>query len=76
MLVGGACFLAAGMFYALSVSDAIHLRNAKARRFFAAGGAESHPNLNPMRKRRSRMNAFIFVALSCFLIGLRLVTNP
>jgi hypothetical protein len=76
MLVGGACFLAAGLFYAQNVSDAIHLRNSKARRIFAVGGAETHANLNPMRKRQSRMVTLSAVALICFLIGLSLVTNP
>jgi hypothetical protein len=76
MLVGGACFLGAGLFYAQNVSDAIHLRNSKARRVLAAGGAETHANLNPMRKRQSRMIALSVVALICFLIGLGLATNP
>ena len=76
ILVGGACFLAAGMFYAQNVSDAIHLRNTKARRLFAVGGAETHAKLNPIRKRQSRMITLSAVALICFLIGLGLVTNP
>lgn len=47
ILVGGACFLAAGMFYAQNVSDAIHLRNTKARRLFAVEARKPTPNLIP-----------------------------
>ena len=76
MPIGGGCFLAAGMFYAWNFSDAIHLRNTKARRIFAAGGAEAHANLNPLRRRQSRMITLSVVALVYFVIDLGLVSNP
>jgi hypothetical protein len=76
ILVGGGCFLAAGMSHVRNVSDAIRLRNTKARRVFAAGGSEAHPKLNPVYKRQSRMFALVAVAFICFLLGWGLVTNP